>query len=259
MLRILLESANVRNLTSTAPKGTASGDVYDAMRSDILNGRLSPGERLTFAGLIERYQRSVGAIREGLQRLTEQGLVESEPQRGFNVASVSAEDLQDLTEARAEIEILALRFALRDGDTEWEAQLVAAHHRMAAIPQYGEDPQRFTEAWAQAHVAFHHALIAGCRNRRILSAAVALRDAGERYWRWSAPRYDRERDIASEHRDILAATLARDTDLACTLLVEHITRTTEHLLPRLIDSQGGAEVIDSKSGAEADRHTVNQI
>lgn len=205
-------------------------DVYDAIRSDILGGRLEPGERLAFAALVERYQSSVGVIREGLQRLVEQGLVESEPQRGFQVVSVSAEDLHDLTTARVEIEVLALRYAVSDGDTEWEAQLIAAHHRMFTTPQYGEDSQRFAEPWAKAHSAFHHALLAGCRNRRIRTAALTLRDAAELYWRWSAPHYDRDRDIAQEHRDIMEASIARDTERACDLLTRHISRTTDMLL-----------------------------
>lgn len=213
-----------------------TSDVYDAIRADILSGRLEPGGRLAFAALVERYQSSVGVIREGLQRLAEQGLVESEPQRGFQVVSVSPEDLLDLTTARVEIEVLALRYALRDGDTEWEAQLMAAHHRMATTPQYGDDTQRFTDPWAKAHGAFHHALLAGCGNRRIFAAALGLRDAAELYWRWSAPHHDRARDIAREHRDIMEASIARDADRACDLLSRHISRTTERLIAGMADA-----------------------
>lgn len=217
---------------------TRTLNVYEAMRADILSGRVAPGEKLPFAALVERYQGSVGIIREGLQRLTEQGLVEAEPQRGFSVVKISAEDLQDLTTARVEIEVLALRYALRNGDTEWEALLVAAHHRMATTPQYGDDPQRFAEPWAKAHGAFHNALLAGCANRRILTAALSLRDSAELYWRWSAPHFDRDRDIAQEHRDILDASIGRDTGRACELLSKHICRTTESLLVGMGETAG---------------------
>lgn len=204
--------------------------MYQAIRADIMSGDLQPGAKLAFAALVERYGSSVGVIREALQRLTEQDLVESRPQRGFHVIQISPADLHDLTDARAEIEVLALRRAIRHGDTEWEALLVAAHHRLSSAPQYEEGAERFSEPWARAHAAFHEALLVGCPNRRILSAATALRDSAELYWRWSAPHFDRERNIAREHRQILEASLARDEDRAALLLREHIERTTDRLI-----------------------------
>lgn len=217
-------------MARASDKSSRATDVYDSLRSDILKGRLEPSERLAFASLVSRYNSSVGVIREALQRLTEQGLVESQPQHGFRVVSVSAEDLRDLTVARIEIESLALRHAIADGDTEWEALLIAAHHRLSQAPQYDGDAGEFSEQWAKAHGAFHNALLAGCGNRRILAAAQMLRDAAELYWRWSAPLYDRDRDIAKEHRELMEAALARDVTTASQLLGAHIARTTDKLL-----------------------------
>lgn len=222
-------------MAASPRSASRTADVYDVLRADILSGRLAPGERLAFAALVERCRSSVGVIREALQRLTEQGLVDSRPQRGFFVVEVSVEDLRDLTVARSEIEVLALRYAITDGDTEWEAQLLAAHHRMAILPHYTDEGQRFTEGWAVAHTAFHHALLAGCANRRILAAAVSLRDAAELYWRWSAPRFDRDRDIAREHREILEAAIGRDAERAGDLLTRHICRTTDSLIRGMAD------------------------
>lgn len=210
--------------------GSRKTDVYEALRRDILGGEFRPGAQLGFAALVERYQCSVGLVREALQRLTEQRLVESKANRGFRVVPVSPDDLRELTEARIEIETLALRMAIRDGDTEWEAQLVAAHHRMVSQDQFEPGTARFTEAWAKAHAEFHKALLAGCPNRRIVAMAGALRDGAELYWRWSAPLYDQDRDIDGEHRRILEASLARDAAAAEELLRDHISRTTIRLL-----------------------------
>jgi DNA-binding GntR family transcriptional regulator len=205
--------------------------VYQALRADILACRLAPGSRLGFAALVERYDCSIGAIREALQRLSEQDLVVAEPKRGFRVVDVSPEDLKDLTEARCEIEVLAARYAITRGDLTWESKLVAAHHRMERTPMYGpDDPERFSDEWAQAHAEFHQALLDGCPNRRILATATSLRDSAELYRQWSAPQYDRKRDIAAEHRAILDAAVARDADRACELLAAHIQKTTDALL-----------------------------
>jgi DNA-binding GntR family transcriptional regulator len=205
--------------------------VYEALRSDILAGRIAPGTRLGFAALVDSYGCSVGAIREALQRLSEQALVIAEPKRGFRVMDVSAGDLRDLTEARCAIEVLAVRYAIERGDLAWETGVVAAHHRLERTPQYSEaDPGRFSDEWAIAHAAFHQALLDGCTNTRILATATALRDSAELYRQWSAPQHDRDRDIAGEHRAILQASVARDADLACELLTVHIQRTTDALL-----------------------------
>ncbi|KWX26240.1 GntR family transcriptional regulator [Mycolicibacterium wolinskyi] len=205
--------------------------VFEELRSDILAGRLEPGTKLPFANLVTRFSCSVGTIREALQRLSEQGLVVSEWQQGFKVTEISAEDLADLTEARCEIESMALRFAIERADMEWEAQTVSAHHILDRTPMYDDaDPARFTEKWVTAHGAFHDALLLGCPNRRIRTTAMSLRESAELYRRWSAPLHDRERDIAGEHRAIADAVVARDADLATRLLREHIQRTTDKLL-----------------------------
>lgn len=220
--------------TQAAAAGEAVGrgaSAYRALRGDIVAGRLAPGARLGFAKLVETYDCSIGTIREVLQRLAEQGFVTTEPKRGFRVVEISAEDLKDLTEARCDIEVLALRYAVERGSLTWEAAVVAAHHRLERTPQYDDDdPGRFNDAWVIAHNAYHQALLEGCTNTRILSTATRLRDSAELYRQWSAPKHDRDRDIAGEHRAILEAALAHDATLACKLLGAHIQRTTDALL-----------------------------
>src|SRR5258708_10228550 len=91
---------------------TRGEQVYAQLRADILSGRLPPGTRLRFADLTERYDSSTSVLREGLSRLAEQGLVQSEPQHGFHVTSLSLEDLDDLTTARCELEGLVLKMSI---------------------------------------------------------------------------------------------------------------------------------------------------
>ncbi|WP_123026621.1 GntR family transcriptional regulator [Mycolicibacterium stellerae] len=227
---------------ATQRRGTAAAPMrsevaYDRLREDILCGRLTPGQRLRFAALVDQYQCSIGALREALQRLASVGLVENEVQLGFRVMPISADDLVDLTVARAEIEVLALKHAIRDGDVSWEGSAVAAHHVLERTPQFS-DPESgiLTDEWVAAHADFHNALLAGCKNHRILQTALRLRDSAELYRSWSVPlARDVDRDIAGEHRAILDATIRRDADAAGPLLVAHIERTTSSLLTVLED------------------------
>jgi DNA-binding GntR family transcriptional regulator len=210
---------------------TRTEQVYAQLRNDILSGRVLPGTRLRFAELMERYDCSTSVVREGLTRLAEQGLVQSEPQHGFHVTSLSLEDLEDLTTARCELEGLVLRISIEHGDIAWESELVAAHHALDRTPMETEtDPALMTEEWTNAHARFHAALLAGCPNQRLRNMALSLRDAAELYRRWSRPiGHDDHRDVRGEHRALVEAALRADGAAAVRLLEEHLRRTTRAL------------------------------
>jgi DNA-binding GntR family transcriptional regulator len=212
---------------ATTPDGvTRAEGVHARLRADILAGLLEPGQRLKFPELCRRYGTSVGAAREALTKLAAAGLVKSQAHQGYFVTPLSVEELEELTRARVEIESLVLRLAIQDGDVQWEAQAIAAHHvleRASRADPLGE--------FVAAHAAFHASLVAGCRNRRLREVATSLRDEAELYRQWSIPAGQRAgRDVAAEHRAILEAAIARDADLAADLLRAHITRTTDLLL-----------------------------
>ncbi|MBA3905378.1 MAG: GntR family transcriptional regulator, partial [Pseudonocardiales bacterium] len=185
---------------------TQAERVYAELRADILAGRQRPGARLPFAALTARYEASTGVAREALTRLAAEGLVESEPQYGFRVVPLSVADLNHLTDARAAIETLVIGQAVEHGGVGWESEVLAAHHRLERTPQMAAgDPDRLSDDWTVAHAAYHHALLAGCPNPRLLAIAESLRDAAELYRRWSVPLAHADRDIAGEHRTILHA------------------------------------------------------
>jgi DNA-binding GntR family transcriptional regulator len=205
--------------------------VYAELRADILGGRQRPGARLPFAELTARYGASMGVVREALNRLAAEGLVEAEPQFGFRVVPLSVADLKHLTDARVAIEALVLGQAVENGGVGWEGDVLAAHHRLERTPQRADDdPSRLSDDWTDAHAAYHHALLAGCPNPRLLGIAESLRDAAELYRQWSVPLAHARRDIAGEHRAILDAVLALDTDAATAALASHIQNTTDVLL-----------------------------
>jgi DNA-binding GntR family transcriptional regulator len=212
---------------------TRTDTVYELLRTDILNGVLESGMRLKFPELCARYDTSVGVAREALTKLASAGLVKSQPHLGFVVTPLSLDDLAELTAARIELETLVLRLSIQDGDVAWEAQAVAAHHVLERTPFIDEKSAgQSTRAWAEAHAAFHLALLEGCKNRRLFEIARTLRDEAELYRQWSiAPGRGKGRDIAKEHREILQASIARQADRAADLLRDHIALTTRLLQP----------------------------
>ncbi|MEV6060813.1 GntR family transcriptional regulator [Nocardia asteroides] len=224
--------------------GTTRVDgIYQALRSDILGGRLTPGERLKFPELSERYRVSVGAAREALTKLASEGLVTTKAHQGYLVRPLSHQDLAELTQARVEIESMVLRLSVVEGDMRWEAEAVAAHHVLERTTyRDAGDPNHPTDDWSVAHAAFHNALLAGCTNRRLLGTACALRQEAELYLQWSVSfGNEPHRDVAGEHRALLDAAVSRDADRAHGLLRDHIAHTAQLLISCASDEPNAAQ------------------
>lgn len=204
--------------------------VYQCLRADLLNGRLPPGEKIKIAELCDALSVSLSAVREALARLTAEGLVIAEPQRGFRVAPIVAEELVDITNARIEIETLCLKRAIEVGDTEWEGQILHALHRLTHTPKHASDNEQVTPEWAGAHAAFHSALVAACDSPWLLRIREMLFAHSERYRWFSIPPSRGKRNLGKEHRELAEAVLRRDSERACALIREHLKRTAEFSL-----------------------------
>lgn len=209
-------------------------ETYERLRSDILNAQHLPCAKLRIDQLADAFGVSVGAVREALSRLTSDGLVVAEPQRGFIVAPISTGDLTDLTAVRIEIETRCLRRAILNGDLAWEAKIVATLHELSRTPLERKEGDGHTilpnDDWTRRHSDFHDALVAGCDSRWWLRLREQLYIQAERYRRLALPYGAIKRDVAAEHQAIANATLARDAERACHLLSEHLQRTADLLL-----------------------------
>lgn len=205
---------------------SATKQIYERMRSDLLACRFRPGEKLKINELCARLDASLGAVREALSRLTAEGLVVSEPQRGFFVAPISSSELADLTTVRAEIEGSCLRRAIAHGDVRWEGQIMASFHEWSRLWEV----ERGSDAAADAHAAFHRALVAACNSPWLLRVREILFAQSERYRRLSVPLGGNKRNLVKEHRDIMNATLARETDRAVELIESHFAATAQVLI-----------------------------
>jgi len=232
------------NPTPSPPQETKSRTeaVYFHLRADILACRLRPGARLKINELCAALEVSLGAVREALSRLSAEGLVVAEAQKGFQVAPISVADLEDLTEARIEIETLCLRRAIAARTLDWESGLVAAFHRLSPLPtRTPGDERRLNEDWARAHADYHLALVAACDSLWLLRVRATLYAQSERYRRLSTPVTER-RDANTEHRDIMQAALAGDARKACALLTSHLL-TTKDLVRDLAERTGQQKLL----------------
>jgi GntR family carbon starvation induced transcriptional regulator len=210
--------------------GTLTTVAYERLRQEIVGGRLIPGEKLRVDALRDRYEIGGSPLREALARLSAEGLVAQQEQKGFRVSAISADDLIELTRTRCWVNEIALRDAIANGDVAWEESIVLAFHRLKRTPlRFPNDPTVNAD-WNRLHRSFHVALVAACRSRWMLDFHNTLFDCAERYRNVVAVLSHEGRDSVGEHTTIMEATIERKTDLAISLLNAHFERTTSLLL-----------------------------
>jgi len=218
---------------STPPrKETISSRISARLRSAILRGDLAPGAKINLDRLREDYDVSISPLREAVSRLMSDGLVEFEDQRGYSVAPISAANLREITLLRAELDVLALRMAIEQGDLEWESDVMRALYRLTHAKRDAADAA-VTDAWEAAHTEFHMALLRGCKMPLLLHFCVMLQNMNDRYRRLYLQADVTGRDIGAEHTAIATAATSRDVGLACSALQDHILATGNALAHRL--------------------------
>jgi DNA-binding GntR family transcriptional regulator len=210
---------------------TQASTVYDRLQADILTGKLQPGLKLRLKDLIEKYDTGNSPLREALNRLSANGMVVREENRGFRVQTASTNELAELTRTRCWLEEIALRESIANGDTAWEERIVLAFHWLARTAENAEDPTFFmSQEWEQHHSEFHLALISACNSNILMDFCAELSQRSFRYRNLAEVVEYRDRHELEEHRELQQAALGRDADLAVELLHKHYTVTAEILL-----------------------------
>jgi DNA-binding GntR family transcriptional regulator len=219
------------DLAPPPSSSTQTSTVYDRLREDLLSGRLEPGRKLQMRFLTDLYQTGQTPLREALNRLTSDGLVESRDQRGFYVADISRNELAELTKTRCWVESLALRESMAAATRQWEEQLLLAQHRLGRTPRslnaehFEDNPE-----WERLHRIYHRTLIGNCGSQSLIAFCGQLADQLYRYRRLSIRKAFPSRHVTDEHQAIMDAVLGGDADHAAALLTKHYTQTAEVIL-----------------------------
>jgi DNA-binding GntR family transcriptional regulator len=195
---------------------TANEIALSALRQDVLSLAFMPGAKLKVDHLQQAYGLSSSPIREALNRLTEEGLVRADERKGFRVAAVSAEDLQDITSMRVLIDLPTLEHLLEKIESR--------------LP---EGPVVLDPEWSALHRSFHHAMMSACPSERMVLTSSSLFDQAERYRHISARYRTVIKRKSEEHKILMRAVLKRDIETAQQLHQEHVLSTQKNALKAL--------------------------
>jgi GntR family transcriptional regulator, carbon starvation induced regulator len=223
------------NEKTEANGGTLASDVYERLRQDILRGELPPGQKLRSEQLRDRYTVGNSPIREALNRLSSDGLVVREDQKGFHVAKVSRTELEELVRTRCWLEEIGLRQSMASHGTakgtQWEEELVLAFHRLSRVPRSSNE-RTFSAnpEWEVLHRAFHAALISACGSRWLEIFCTQLSDQADRYRQFAVTASYPKRNELDEHKGIFDAIIEGNPDEAVKRLHNHYQYTAKIIM-----------------------------
>lgn len=206
---------------------TVVARLTQRLRDDILSGQLPFGARLKLRELSDRFGVSNMPVRDALVKLSAEGLVELQPNRGASVRRIDQQFIENLFDIRMALEELLVRRCIaRSSDAELAtlAPLAAKH---AAAVQQGDVARVLA-----ANRLFHQRITALARNAdasQILEQGMALIFALRRQVGYAAGRLE---ETVDEHAALVAAIESRDVQRAAAIAREHVELSRDDALKR---------------------------
>lgn len=203
-----------------APKRAKSivEDIAGQLRKLILQGRLAPGTRLVELEIAAQMGSSQGSVREALQRLERDALVERQGRRGTFVTNVSPEDMREVFLVRSAVESAAIRRTARRIQDDQLDELTKLVQSMREAAREGEPA-----ALVALDMLFHQRICAWAEHPTLLRIWMLLRTQVERFLILFDPvHFPDLSQVADNHLPLLEALAARDPDLAADRMEQHV-------------------------------------
>lgn len=215
---------------------TLADEVYEAVRSRILEGRFRPGEFVREADLNQAMGVSRTPVREALGRLASEGFLERIPHRGFRLPEEAFGDLLELYPVVAALDLLAGRLALprlTERDLEWLREL---NESLRAARDRKDVP-----AMIEGNNRFHRRFAERSGNRRLCGLLDDLRVQLTRLERWYYSDRAHAEESISEHEEIIDSIERGDHPRALKLLESNMFLTYRRLQEEVAGrGRGGA-------------------
>lgn len=211
---MLMSDAAQGNVFDAASQGDSA---YARIRRDILSCRLMPGVNITEPGLMETYQIGKSSCRIALTRLSHEHLVTSRPRKGYQVASVTVKDVEEVFTLRVQLEPLAARLATGRVDIARLKELEAACRVRHRVPL----PDQI-DVFMDANKAFHLEIARATGNERLLRTLSSLMDEMSRLVALGFNVQGTKPEIKHDHNALIAAFEEGDCKRAELIARRHI-------------------------------------
>lgn len=192
--------------------------LYDRLRKDIISGDLQPGAKLVELEIAAQMGTSQGPVREALQRLERDGLVERRARSATFVTSISTGEMFELFSIRSLIETFAIRRAAQTVTPEQCGELGDLIEKMVEA-----GAARDINPLAEYDMQFHQRIVEWSGSANFLRTWTTLSNQIQRFIVQTHPgHYPDYIEIGTRHQPILDALRQHDAEAAALILQEHI-------------------------------------
>jgi DNA-binding GntR family transcriptional regulator len=209
--------------------------VADALREQILSGKLKPGARLVEASVAEGLGVSAGTVRAGFSTLRGEGLIRYEPNRGVSVATLTAEDAREIYSLRNYLEALATRLATERLSAGGANLLGEAMSVLDEAVRAGSRADVI-----RADMGLHVQILTLSGHRRLQDLYRGIGNQALLFMNLTEGFHQDQQEIVEVHRTLVDAILAREVERAESLALSHNTADGEALCALLAPGTRGA-------------------
>ena len=209
---------------------TSKSLIYKKLRRSIIMRTRESGERLNVEAIAEEYNTSVTPVRDALQMLSHEGLVDIKPRSGYFVKSITLKQLRDLLDVRRVLELTAIeRAALR----ATEEQIEEMSHVHAGYT--GDDDESY-DRYTDENRHFHYLLARASGNNELAELVGSLHDRLARFM--VMRRAGKTMEIT--HDRIIEALKTQDVETARQALLDDIDRAHEAILDSILEGDANS-------------------
>ena len=207
------------------------GQVFDKIRSDILNGKYKRGEEFVESSIGKELGISRTPVREAIRQLELEGLVQLVPNKGAFVTGISEKDVRDIYLIRARLEGLAARMAAKNITPE----LLEAMEETVVLSEYHAKKEHYEQV-CEMDSKFHKLLYKASGSRILEHTLTDFHQYVQRVRMASIMQKRRMEKSNDEHDAILTAIREHDEEKAELVATRHISNTVENLKNYDLDS-----------------------
>jgi DNA-binding GntR family transcriptional regulator len=195
-----------------------SGNLFEQLRKDILQGKLQPGEKLSEQKICNLYGLSRTPVREALHQLEVKDLIETIPNRGAYVVGLSAQDIKDLYEMRKAYEILAVRWAIERITSE-ELKSIEEAYELMEFYTLKKDSEKMLDI----NMDFHNLIYKASHNRMLFHTLSTYQYYLKETKTNTAYLDGMLDEVLAEHQRIYQAFIDKDPKAGEIAIEEHLT------------------------------------
>ena len=221
-------------MASEAPAGitreTLADKVYDLLLGEILSGKIEPGSKLLTAHLASRFGSSLAPVREAISRLSEEGLVVTEPFIGTVIKEPTWKEFKEIYLLRQELEAYAVRLIMNKSKIKFDDK----HPARKALEKLGKAAIKGNgQEIIEADLEFHRAVCEIAESPLTLEVwnTIIKRFRGARI-SFQSRRPDDMHEIYNNHKILLDVIETGNAAKAEKAFRDHLIDAMERLQPK---------------------------